>query len=235
MGEFESELQVRMELPRLKNDIECESDEEAISVVSDDEYQREQIVQNNEYKVASNLGILDKSGSSIPRIEVKSEQAHDIAQLTSAFTKIARARSVQAKAYMDIAAVLARTPSLSMLAQALDPVAIDSSFMPPASHLAMPPTKKGTPQILAQIREDNPKRARDGVNWVCFYCDQQFTTWDSADSHTRKAHTGVKYGPCPTCLKWSSFNSGSFRGHKIQCKSMAKRRVKTEYLGPSEK
>lgn len=206
----------------IKGDEPCHSDDDMVSFGSDDELEREEELEDSEYKVAAHLKILDLKPPIMLR-EPAEQEAVDISELTDAFTKLAAARKLQAKANNKIAAVLCRNPSLSSLAQALEPVNIQTPYLPLASHFHLPATKRGTPQVMSVV-DDNPVRAPDGIKFACHYCKLEFGSWDSADSHTRKTHTGVKYGPCPHCWKWSSFSAGSFRGHKIMCASLAKRK-----------
>lgn len=223
-----------MQLAALKGDEKVESDDELASYASDDEVEREEETQDDVYKTGRHLHILPMAPPA-PLLSDNSCKALDMATLTEAFTKLAKARKVQGQAYKKIAEVLSRNPEMATLAQALEPMAVESPFLPStAVHVSVPPTKKGTPQVLAPISDNPPHRHTDGINWACHYCEDVFTTWDSADSHTRKRHTGVKYGPCPECLRFTTFSSGSFRGHKITCRSLMskKRRMETKFVRP---
>lgn len=64
-----------------------------------------------------------------------------------------------------------------------------------------------------------PKKcSKMGKTWFfCKICDVKTPSWSGCDSHIRKIHSHLKYGPCNSCKKFTSYNIDSFRGHIKRC------------------
>ena len=51
----------------------------------------------------------------------------------------------------------------------------------------------------------------------CRICSHCFGSYVGCDSHIRKTHSGVKYGPCPACQQFTTTCLDSWRKHKRVC------------------
>ena len=74
---------------------------------------------------------------------------------------------------------------------------------------------------------DNPTK------YGCRVCEiKPFDSWGKCDKHIRECHRGWKYGPCPQCELFYSWNRDSFTRHmKVNCS----KRAQSGEAGPAPK
>ena len=59
----------------------------------------------------------------------------------------------------------------------------------------------------------------DEGNYHCTICDYYSKHWNNTDKHMRIEHFKLKYGPCPFCNAFTTWNKESWRKHlKSRCK-----------------
>jgi rubrerythrin len=226
-----------VKLRRIKGNEAIDSDD-CISVVDEEEAALDQELGDDPTKVAAHLGLLSSDVTILSAAEAKEVQdSLDLAQLTDAFTKLAKARRLEEKAISKIRDVLARQPSLSALASALAPVKLQSEFLPsPAEQMLVQPS---TSRVIKPGNLSTP--VKTGDRWKCRYCPFSSSMYETMEGHTRKLHTREKVdSQCPVCGRGDFLHKGSFCTHIAQCKGKGRRagdegeptpkRVKTELI-----
>lgn len=70
------------------------------------------------------------------------------------------------------------------------------------------------PSLPLAVKPDIIRQCMEGkVCFSCSLCSSKHKSWSGADSHVRKKHTLIQYGPCETC-SFKTFNVDSFRNHQ---------------------
>ena len=115
-----------------------------------------------------------------------------------------------------------KNPTLTGLQAIIAPVALtvsnQSNIPAIASSACANPPK--TIDLNPIIKPKYIKKALNAEgNYHCMICDYYSNHWNKTDKHMQIEHFKLKYGPCPFCNAFTTWNKESWRKHlKIRCK-----------------
>jgi hypothetical protein len=171
-----------------------------------------------DYDVAVKLDML---GSLSPK-NVVQKSLSDMEKVKIALNLISKARSLQLKANLIFSSVALKCPSVNHFAELLT----NTPILPP--HVDIKPItpphvdiKQNLPQHvdMSEPKIVPHKQIVNGATrFVCKLCGTHTGSWSGCDGHIRKTHSFLKYGPCPKCITFTTFNVDSFRTHFNNCK-----------------
>lgn len=201
-----------------------------ISDLSSDEEAREEEFGDDGLRVAAHLGLLDPNTKVLSEAEAKSTQEKiDMKELCIGFSLLAKASKISARGCQKISTVLARNPTMQTLANSISGVKIEGPAKIEGPEGAASTSTSEGYKPLPLVRAGpvtTPKTIKGESGFFCRFCDENFKAWETADSHTRKFHTGEYYS-CG-CGLYKTPNRAVLRNHKKMCMSRVKQEGKTE-------
>ena len=156
------------------------------------------------------LNMTPYSSDSLPppiKNSESSEETNDTKRLTRVAIILQRAYEVQSKAMGELAAIIQRNPSIESLAKILIPSSVITAFKLPINETVKVDSIKQSSEPMQTI-EINSRRI-----YKCTFCNYVYNSWAKVDKHTRTAHLKLKYGPCPHCKIYETFNADAWRHH----------------------
>ena len=136
-----------------------------------------------------------------------------VRHLTKAMGVLSKAARIQSQALNVIKGVLEDKPSLALLAHILQ---LYSNFevvnLAPGARVQKPGSHKT--QVFQPGLYAHP--VRKGKKFCCPLCPKEFGSWSGCDSHIRKEHSKMHYGPCPNC-QFITTNTDSYTSHLEKC------------------
>lgn len=202
----------------------CESD------LSDTEAIREEAFQDDALRVAAHLGLLDPTTKVLTEDQAKRIQERiDMRELCKGYGLLAKASRVQAKGFAMISSVLARNPAMSILSASLEGFqGGNNQSTQSQSQSGQPSSQLYKPVPVVQPGPiKGPMKIPGEKGFFCRFCKDNFNTWETADSHTRRFHTGDFY-VCG-CGEYKTPNRAVLRTHRRTCVALkGKSEVKEE-------
>lgn len=127
-----------------------------------------------------------------------------------------------ARGYENILRFLCERPDLKTLNNVLEellPVIVPRRPMFPQTQV---PTENVG--FLAGVDESGVKMTPKRINkkygptrFLCRVCLKEGASWCGIDSHIRRVHSKIYYGPCVVCKQFMTSNRSSFRTHQRHC------------------
>ena len=149
------------------------------------------------------------SSDSLPLpINKPSEEVNDTRRLTRVATILQRVYEVQSKAMGELARIIEGNPSIESLAKILIPQNIITAFKLPINHNVTNQLDSTKPSLKPLQMEINSRRI-----YKCSICNYVYNSWAKVDKHMRTSHLKLKYGPCPHCKIFETYNNDSWRHH----------------------
>ena len=150
------------------------------------------------------------------------EVARDIKKMTVAAKMLKHVGELQTRA-MDITDKLVKkNPTLAGLQAMIAPAAL--TVLNPSNVPAIASsTCANPPQTIDLNPIIKPKYIKNALNskgnYHCTICDYYSNHWNKTDKHMQIEHFKLKYGPCPFCNAFTTWNKESWRKHlKTRCK-----------------
>ena len=155
----------------------------------------------------------------VKREEMNPEDVEILKDLLHGLTLAEKGRTMTAKGCIKVKKAIAKVPSLHKLSTLLDVIQThDPDLIVAANKSArLPQTQKvSLPDFY------KPKKVKvDGKPiFQCRICSEKFGSWVGCDSHIRKCHTNIQYGPCRFCNKFTSSAYDYFKRHEVQCSAV---------------
>lgn len=149
----------------------------------------------------------------------KNKKPSDIQKVQLALKLQQRARELDLKANSLLSSVVQTSPSVTHFAFLLGQVS-----RPQPSQSVTPAVNNENHPRLTDPNAPNlmiPRKStvNGKVRFSCRICNFQRGSWSGCDSHIRKSHSFMKYGPCRKCDMFTTFNADSFRSHLNACQS----------------
>ena len=150
------------------------------------------------------------------------EEARDIKKMTVAAQMLKCVGELQTLAMDIIDKLLEKNPTLTglqaIIAPAAQTVSNPSNVPAIASSACVNP-----PQPIDLNSIIKPKYIKNALNaegnYHCMICDYYSNHWNKTDKHMWIEHFKLKYGPCPFCNAFTTWNKESWRKHlKNRCK-----------------
>lgn len=184
--------------------------------VDEDERETEELLGDDALLVAAHLNFLDPDTKVINEDEARSvQQKIDMKELCRGYALLSKASKLQSRGYSIISSVLQRNPEMSVLSSTLAGVKIEGVGQREGQSVSQ--GYKPVPVVKAGV-VSAPKSIKGQKGFFCRFCNEQFTVWETADSHTRRFHTGEFY-VCG-CQAFKTPNRSSLRQHRKVCKAM---------------
>ena len=152
---------------------------------------------------------------------VTDDEARDIKKITVAAQMLKHAGELQTQAMGIINELVEKNPTLAGLQAIIAPAA---QTVP---NLSIPPTllsgvSGNPPQTIDLNPIIKPKYIKntlnDDGNYHCTICDYYSKHWNKTDKHMLIEHFKIKYGPCPFCNAFTTWNKESWKHLKNRCK-----------------
>lgn len=166
-------------------------------------------------------------------LQADTTDQHLLKLLYSGYSDLSKASRVFARGMDKIKSVVAIRPDLQQLNKVMDqflpPMGItkgtctavtpySSPVMGDRNETYFPGTYSGPKPFPDDFTK--PKRPKEKPHkFQCGLCLEVMGSWGKCDAHIRSQHSGMKYGPCPGCKKYYSWNKDAYRVHvKRTCK-----------------
>ena len=156
------------------------------------------------------------------------EEQDTIKDLLFGLSLAEKGHQLLAKGCTKIRNAIFRMPSLHKLSGLLEIIkTTDPDLVVAANKTSkLPQTQSNSlPSIykpkLVNLEEDTKSKSRQ---FRCRICERDFGSYVGCDSHIRREHTGIKYGPCPKC-SFTSTAYDSFNRHLIKCDAGIKQKM----------
>lgn len=146
----------------------------------------------------------------------------DIQKVQLALKLQKRARELDLKANMLLSSVVQTTPTVAQFAFLLGQVShvqmdggavTNVTSITPNQHVDL--NEYANDYALNTIPLKT--KTNGAVRFICRICKFQRGSWSGCDSHIRKMHSLLKYGPCGKCRIFTTFNADSYRSHLNYC------------------
>ena len=152
---------------------------------------------------------------------VTDDEARDIKKMTVAAQMLKCAGELQTQAMGIIDKLVEKNPTLAGLQAIIAPAAQTVSNVSNVPTLVSG-TCRNPPQTIDLDPIIKPKYMKNALNaegtyhcTICAYSNH----WNNTDKHMRIEHFKLKYGPCPFCNAFTTWNKESWRKHlKNRCK-----------------
>lgn len=159
--------------------------------------------------------IVDDEGTSL--CQIKEDEKPILVDILTAITAAKDGYNLLANSARLLEKAVLMAPDLKSLANILSSA---TSFNPNAVSAATSRGKYKRQSVKFGVpKEYNPKKKRDG-RYKCRLCKFQGGSWSGVDSHIRRDHSKIYYGPCGDGCTFTSPNIDSWRRHCRACKHM---------------
>ena len=116
--------------------------------------------------------------------------------------------------------LIGRNPSITPLMKVMQPFC--GVTIPGTS--VCPPTGTGIPQVVVPGKLRLGPKKLGPSKFQCRECGKLHSSWSGCDTHMRREHSLVFYGPCPNCT-WSTASKDGYRKHVDKCNGRKKGKV----------
>lgn len=159
---------------------------------------------------ANRMGLLAAPADA--NTNIMESEAGDLKQLLIALTNIDMGHKLVSSGTEKIRDIIACSPSLEKLSLLLGCVQQTDPNL-----LALVKKESEIPLTGGASVPDYLKPKKVDGKYLCKVCNITVRSWAGCDSHIRRAHTNIKYGPCRKCRTFFSTNYDSFRNHEKKC------------------
>lgn len=163
-------------------------------------------------QVLQGLGFLASPEKS--ECELSNDEKANLCQLLHGLTLAQKGHELLAQGCSKIKTVIAQQPSMHKLGGLLELVKnTDPQMLKAAKQQSKIPQTLGS-SAIAHIYK--PLKLASG-KFQCKICEIETGSWVGCDSHIRKVHTNIYYGPCPHCETYQTTAQDCFRRHVVNC------------------
>ena len=190
--------------------VDLGDEDEGEDIASEDSDRSEDEDELDAFNYLRDLGLIDADSTELTKEKLlEASEKADVRRMTRALLQISKGSRLVAKGSETIHSLAVKNPSLSALTTLITPPA----GVPIPVNMPLQIVKKD--EIFQPgVVHIGPKRV-DGNKFQCRTCNQIFKSWSGCDSHTRKFHTHIAFGPC--ACGYTSTNKDAFRTHGKNC------------------
>ena len=205
---------MQVEIPEDERD-DVEFDLNEFGFLSEDE---DEVDDDDLIATLQDEGLLGSSRSA--DLLQNSDDVATLKLLLHGLTLSQKGHALLSKGCEQIKAAIVKCPSLHKIGGLVEMI---KSTDPNLVAKATPKNK--IPQVFETSKPDlyKPLKYRAGkgesvstFRYRCRICSLHFGSYQGCDSHIRKEHTKLKYGPCPRC-EFTTTNLDSWRKHQSAC------------------
>ena len=154
----------------------------------------------------------ESSGNSTCNV-ISKDETEALCQLLCGLTLAQKGHQMIAEGCESIKTVIAQNPSLHKLSGLLQLVkSTDPDLLKAAREKSKVPqtlSSSSIPVIYKPLKVDN--------KFKCRICEHTTGSWTGCDSHIRKVHTSIMYGPCPQCQIYETSSYDCYKRHVDKC------------------